>query len=62
MVEFMVTCSLVVYLVALLYGAYRIFVTRGAGRTTVSEHCRRFRMISGRARVTVGGHDLTYYV
>jgi hypothetical protein len=62
MVEFLVTCSLVVYLVALLYGAYRIFVTRGSGRTKVSEHCRRFRMISGRARVPVGGYDLSYYV
>ena len=57
MVEFLVTGSLVVYLIALLYGAYGIFMSRGTGRSTVSEHYRGFRMISGRTTLAVGTPD-----
>ena len=49
MAEFLVTCSLAVYLIALLYGAYRVIASRGTGRSVIREHDRKFRLIPGRA-------------
>ena len=62
MAEFLVTCSLAVYLIALVYGAYRVLVSRGTGCSVVSEHYRSFRMISRRAQQANGAPDLSYYL
>ena len=60
MAEFLVNGSLAVYLVALVYGAYRIHGSGESGRSVVSEYCRRF--ISRRSQPASGAQDLTYYV
>ena len=62
MAEFLVNGSLAVYLVALVYGAYRIRGSGEAGRSVVSEYCRRFTMLSRRSQQATGTQDLTYYV
>ena len=62
MAEFLVTCSLAVYLIALLYGAYRVFASRSAERPVVSEHSRKFRLIPGRGQHFQTTPDLPYYV
>lgn len=60
MAEFLVTGSLVVYLIALLYGAYRIVLSGGTGRSVAGAH-RRFSMISRSAPQANGAQDLSYY-
>lgn len=63
MVEFLVTCSLAVYLVALLYGLVRVLIAaRGRGRAMIRTQCRKLRMLSRRARETGSTPDLSYYV
>ena len=60
MADFLVTCSLAVYLIALLYGAYRIFVSRG--NSFEGDPDRKFGLFSGRARNACPAPDLSYYV
>ena len=62
MAEFLVTCSLAVYLIASLYGAYRIFVSRATGQSVIGEHYRKFRLFSRRAQQSHATPDLSYYV
>ena len=62
MAEFLVTCSLAVYLIALLYGAYRIIVSRDTGQSVIGDHYRKFRLFSRRARNAYPAPDLSYYV
>ena len=62
MVEFLVTCSLAIYLVALLYGAYRVFASRDTEPPIVAEHARTFRLIPGRGHHFQTTPDLPYYV
>ena len=61
MAELFVTGSLAVFLVASLYGAYRIYATRGTGRSAYREHGRRSSsgpQPAGLAGLTQG---LSYY-
>jgi hypothetical protein len=62
MADFLVTCSLAVYLIALLYGAYRILVSRATGRSVIREHYRKFSLFSRRAQHVHPTPDLSYYV
>ena len=62
MVEFLVTCSLAVYLIALLYGAYRVLASRSTGDSVIREQYRRFRLFSRRTQQIQSGPDLSYYV
>ena len=62
MAEFLVTCSLAVYLIALLYGASRVIASRGTGRSVIREHYRKFRLIPRRAPQFQATPDLSYYV
>ena len=59
MVEVLVTCSMAVYLVALLYGAYRILMSRQTRRAAVHEHYRTFILLSQRAQTAP---DVRHYV
>ena len=61
MVEFLVTCSLAVYLIALLYGAYRVLVSHSTGHSVIREQYRRFRLFSRSTRPVQSGPDLSYY-
>jgi hypothetical protein len=65
MVEFLVTCSLAVYLIALLYGAYRVIASRRTERPIIRERDRKFRLLPRRAQpvlATPDSPDLSYYV
>ena len=62
MAEFLVTCSLAVYLIALLYGAYRVIVSRGTKGPAIREHYRNFRLIARRAQPVYATPDVPYYM
>jgi hypothetical protein len=62
MAEFLVTCSLAIYLIALLYGAYRVITSRESGRSVIRERYRKFRLIPRRAQQFQSTPDLPYYV
>ena len=63
MAEFLVTCSLAIYLIALLYAAYRIFTSRRAGRSVIREHYRKSRLFSHNPLQTHATPDLScHYV
>ena len=62
MAEFLVTGSLTFYLMVLLYGAYRVIVSRRKGRSVIREHSRKFRLIPRRTQPIQATPDLSYYV
>ena len=62
MAEFLVTCSLALYLIALLYGAFRVILSRRKGRSIVRQHYRKFKRFSRRVQQVQAQPDVSYYV
>ncbi len=62
MAEFLVTCSLAMFLVALLFGACRIFVSRGTRRPDIHERHREFRLMPRSVPQVPSALDVPYYL